>query len=148
MNDIVKVIPMSPAHIPALAALERECFSDPWSEKALAEELDVPSAVFLTALMGEEVAGYMGAHYLGDSVYVCNIAVFPAFRRQSVASALLAAHMAEARERGMKEITLEVRVSNAAARSLYEKWGFENRGIRPRFYSDPEEGAAIYTLAL
>ncbi len=147
MNEIM-IVPMTEEHIPAIAELENQCFSEPWSEKALAEELNVPSALFLTAMIGGAVAGYMGVHHLGDCAYVCNVAVFPEFRRRSVASALLEAHMQRAKEAGMSEISLEVRTSNAAARTLYEKFGFEHLGTRPKFYRSPEENAEIYSLYL
>ena len=144
----LQIIPMTEQHIPAIAGIERQCFSDPWSERALAEELNVPSAVFLTALADGEVAGYMGVHHLGDCAYVCNVAVAPEFRRRSVASSLMEAHILKAREAGMSEITLEVRSSNAAALALYEKFGFRCLGTRPNFYTNPKEHAEIYTLYL
>ena len=147
MNDI-RIIPMNESHISAIAELEKQCFSEPWSEKALAEELEVPSAVFLTALIKGQPAGYMGVHHLGDCAYVCNVAVFPEFRRCSVASALIEAHIQRAKESGMSEISLEVRSSNAPARALYEKFGFAHLGTRPKFYSSPVENAEIYTLTL
>lgn len=146
MNDDVIIVPMTPAHIAAIARIEAECFAQPWSARSLEEELNVPSAVFLTALSGGEVAGYMGAHHLGGCAYVCNVAVARAFRRQGIAAKLVRAQTAAAREAGMSEITLEVRHSNAAARALYEQSGFEWIGTRPRFYSDPTEDAEIYTL--
>ena len=139
---------MTAAHIPAIAAIERQCFSVPWSEKSLAEELDVPSAVFLTALIDGQVAGYMGVHHLGDCAYVDNVAVSPEFRRRSAASGLIEAHISKAREAGMSEISLEVRSSNIAARKLYEKFGFKHIGTRPHFYTEPKENAEIYTLDL
>lgn len=148
VNDEIRIVPMTAGHVAAIAAIERQCFSEPWSEKALAEELNVPSAVFLTALAGESVAGYMGVHHLGDCAYVCNVAVSPEYRRRSVASALIGAQIDSARRAGMSEISLEVRTSNAAARALYEKFGFTLIGTRPNFYSSPKENAEIYTLRL
>ena len=147
MNEI-QIMPMNETHIHAIAEIEKQCFSEPWSEKALAEELSVPSAVFLTALMDGQVAGYMGVHHLGNCAYVCNVAVFPEYRRRSAASALMEAQIQKARACGMNEITLEVRTSNAAARALYEKFGFVRLGTRPNFYSSPKENAEIYSLYL
>ncbi|MBQ1441918.1 MAG: ribosomal protein S18-alanine N-acetyltransferase [Clostridia bacterium] len=144
----IRIVPMNASHIAEIAEIERQCFSEPWSEKSLAEELNVPSAVFLTALAGGRVAGYMGVHHLGDSAYVCNVAVPPEFRRKKVASALIGAQIAKAVEAGMSELTLEVRTSNIPARSLYEKFGFDHIGTRPDFYSAPKENAEIYTLVI
>ena len=148
MNDEIMIMPMTEERISDIAAIERECFSEPWSEKALAEELDVPSAVFLAAVVGGKTAGYMGVHHLGDCAYVCNVAVSPEFRRRSVASALIGAQITRARQAGMHEISLEVRSSNAPARALYEKFGFQRLGTRPNFYSQATENAEIYSLYL
>ena len=139
---------MTAGHVPAIAAIERACFPDPWSETSLAEELHVPSAVFLTALIQGQVAGYMGAHHLGDCAYVCNVAVSPVYRGRGVASKLIEAHIVRAGQAGLHEISLEVRTSNTAARALYEKSGFIRLGTRPNFYDNPRENAEIYTLYL
>lgn len=146
VNETIRVVPMRPEHIPAIARIEESCFSTPWSEKALTEELDVPSAVFLTALAGDTVAGYMGMQVAGGVGYVCNVAVSPGFRRRGVASALIQAQTDYARGHSLSEITLEVRSSNAAARALYEKLGFTRLGTRPNFYSQPVENAEIYSF--
>ena len=146
MQQEIRILPMNETHIPAIAEIERQCFSEPWSEKSLEEELGLQYAVFLTALIDDRVAGYMGTQHLGGCAYVCNVAVSPAFRRRSVASALIAAQIDAARAAGMIEMTLEVRTSNEAARSLYEKFGFFHVGTRPNFYSHPAENAEIYTL--
>lgn len=145
MNEI-NIVPMSSEHIPAIARIEAECFSTPWSEQALADELNVPAAVFLTALIEDKVAGYMGLQMAGGVGYVCNVAVSPEFRRRGVASALIGAQIDSARSHALDEISLEVRSSNAAARALYESFGFVRLGTRPNFYRDPTENAEIYSL--
>ena len=147
MNDILIVL-MNERHIKAIAELERQCFSDPWSEDSLREELKQPFSVFLVAESDGEVAGYAGAQHLGDCAYICNVAVSPAFRRKGIALRLVREHIRRAAEAGMSEITLEVRTSNQPARELYEKCGFEQIGARPGFYSDPKENAEIYTKNL
>ena len=142
----VTVVPMEPAHIPAIAQIERECFSTPWSEAALTEELTLPAAHFVTALADGTVTGYMGMQVAGDVGYVCNVAVSPDFRRRGVASALIQAQINYAAEHGIQELSLEVRSSNTPARTLYEKMGFVHLGTRPHFYRDPEEDAEIYSF--
>lgn len=142
----IEIVPMAAEHIPAIAEIERQCFSTPWSEKTLAEELDVPSAIFVTALIDGAVAGYMGMHTSGDIAYVCNVAVSPAYRRHGVASALIQAQIDTSVLCGIREISLEVRTSNDAAIGLYEKFGFKHLGTRPHFYSNPTENAEIYSL--
>ena len=142
----MQIIPMAAEHIAALAALERACFSDPWSESGLSEELDNPHAVFRVAVEDGVVLGYVGMHHLVDEGFITNVAVSPAARRRGVARALLAELAAYGREHALYRITLEVRVSNAPAIALYESLGFTRDGIRPRFYAHPTEDAAIYSL--
>lgn len=144
MNNI-QIVPMAAEHISAIAAIERECFSAPWSEKALAEELSVPSAIFVTAITEGDVAGYVGMHHLGDVGYICNVAVSSDYRGMGIGGQLLEYLIDYAHKNSLSEITLEVRTSNQAARKLYEKSGFERLGTRPNFYSNPKENAEIYS---
>lgn len=134
---------MTAAHIAAIAQLEADCFADPWTETALAEELQNPCAAFLVALIDEKVVGYLGCHHIADEGYITNVAVSPAARRQGVARQLL--HYAKEQWQHLSRITLEVRVSNTAAIALYESEGFSKDGIRPSFYRHPAEDAAIYS---
>ena len=140
------IIPMAQSHIAAIAAIEQACFADPWSADALAEELDNPPAVFLAAVEGETVLGYVGMHHVVDEGFITNVAVAPAARRCGVARALLAALAAYGAAHNLYRITLEVRVGNTPARKLYEGEGYRLDGVRPKFYSHPTEDAAIYSL--
>ena len=140
------VIPMEQSHIAAVAALEQACFSEPWSAAALAEELDNPPAVFRVAVEGDTVLGYVGMHHVLDEGFITNVAVSPEARRRGVARALLADLAAYGTAHSLYRITLEVRVGNAAARTLYESEGYKLDGIRPGFYRAPAEDAAIYSL--
>ena len=137
---------MQQSHIAAVAALEQTCFSEPWSAAALAEELTNPHAVFRVAVEGDVLLGYVGMHHLVDEGFVTNVAVTPAARRRGVARALLAELAAYGRENSLYRITLEVRVGNTAARTLYESEGYTLDGVRPGFYRAPTEDAAIYSL--
>ena len=134
--------------IPAVAALERECFAQPWSERVLEVELQNPNALFWVAKQDGELAGYVGMHQVLDEGYIANVAVTQAYRRQGVATRLLEALLAYAQWQRMGFITLEVRVSNRAGNALYEKLGFGQVGRRKRFYADPEEDALLLTCFL
>ena len=90
----------------------------------------------------------MGLDFVLDEGYVTNVCTAPAFRRRGVASALIDGVAARGRELGLSFITLEARVSNAAARSLYAGKGFTEAGIRPGYYERPKEDAVIMTLYL
>ena len=140
-----KLVPMDKSHLSQVAAIERECFSHPWTEAMLEEELYNSQASFLVAEDGEGgVLGYAGLHVVLDEGYIDNIAVEEPARKHGVASALLdvfcrfgAANLAF--------LTLEVRASNAPAIALYKKYGFQEVGLRPNFYSAPREDAIIMT---
>lgn len=141
------IVPMTAAHVAAIAAIEHACFSRPWSEAALADELHNPAALFLVAVdENGAVVGYVGAHCVLDESAITNVAVDAAYRRQGVAAALISELSSRAATRGVARITLEVRVSNTAAIALYERLGFVRDGVRPRFYDRPTEDAALYSL--
>ena len=139
---------MTVGQIPAVAALERQCFSEPWSERTLMQELENPRAAFWTVSEGERLAGYVGMHRVLDEGYIANVAVDQAFRRQGLATALLQALLEEARAHKLSFVTLEVRKGNLAAISFYRKLGFQEVGRRKRFYTEPEEDAVLMTLFL
>lgn len=130
-------------HVPQVAALEKQCFSDPWSEKSIASELVNDLAFWLVALEGETVAGYVGSQTVLGESDMMNIAVHPDFRRQGIAEALVDALMTELHEQGSRCLTLEVRASNEPAKQLYRKLGFIPIGKRPNYYFNPREDALI-----
>ena len=141
-----KLTPMTAEHIPQIAALERACFSHPWSEDMLREELWNDAAVIVAA-EGEDgtVLGYAGLQTVLDEGYINNVAVDPRFRRQGVADELIAAFVRFGRAK-LAFLTLEVRASNAPAIALYEKHGFQEVGRRKDYYVDPKEDAILMTL--
>ncbi len=139
---------MEEKDVKAIAEIEKECFSSPWSEKGIAEELNNENAVFFTASYLGETAGYMGMHTVLDECYVANIAVREKFRRKGIGRKLLAFAESKAKERNCAFISLEVRESNKAAIGLYSCEGYENMGIRKDFYSQPKENAVIMTKNL
>ena len=140
-----EIVPMDRSHIPQIAALERECFPDPWSQAMLEEELFNPQASFLVAEDEDgNILGYAGLHVVLDEGYVDNIAVEPAARRHGVASALLDVYCRFG-EVNLSFLTLEVRVSNTPAIALYEKQGFQRAGLRKNYYQHPREDAIIMT---
>ena len=141
-----KLVPMTMEHIPQIAALEKACFSHPWSEALLQNELWNDSAVIIVA-EGEDgtVLGYAGLQTVLDEGYVNNVAVDERFRRQGVAGELIAAFVRFGRAK-LAFLTLEVRASNAPAIALYAKYGFTEAGRRKNYYDDPKEDAILMTL--
>ncbi len=142
-NDVT-VLPMEERHLDQAAALERRCFSRPWSREMLAEELTHPFALYLAAQNGAgELMGYAGAHLAADEAAINNVATAPEFRRQGVAELLMRRLLALAAERGAAHCYLEVRQSNEPAQALYRKLGFRPLGLRKNYYDDPPEHAVI-----
>ena len=140
--------PMNKDDIAAVAALERECFSSPWTEKGLEQELSNENAVFFTARKEGRVVGYMGMHCVLDECYIANVAVSCEHRRRGIGRLLLQYAEKKARERACSFISLEVRLSNSSAICLYESEGYEIMGERRNFYSCPTENALIMTKFL
>ena len=141
----MNIVPMNEHHVPQIALLERECFADPWSQQSIASELHNPLSLWLVAQEGQTLLGYVGSQTCLDETDMMNIAVSPASRRQGVARALIEALVSALRERGSKQLTLEVRASNQAAILLYGSRGFRGMGRRKNYYEHPREDAIIMT---
>ncbi len=139
----MKIVEMTKSHIAAVARIEKECFSDPWSENAVAYELRNPLSLWLVAMDGETLAGYVGSQSVIDEADMMNLAVSEKYRRQGVAESLVNCLVENLKQQGVHSLTLEVRLSNAPAKALYEKLGFEQVGQRPNYYHNPKEDALI-----
>ena len=134
---------MRPEHIASVARLERENFSLPWSENVLSSELKNPLSLWVVATNDGAVIGYVGAQIVPDEADMMNLAVDAQYRRQGIGKALVEHLVASLQERMVRSLTLEVRVSNAPAVSLYEGMGFLTVGRRPNYYQKPKEDAWI-----
>lgn len=138
-----EVVPFDRSHIPAVAGIERICFAEPWSENAL--ELFAGDGAFAFAAVSRDRVplGYAGMLIAADEGQLLNLAVLPEARRQGIGAALLSALLSEAERRGLRSVSLEVRVSNQAAIRLYERFGFRSVGVRKHFYRHPAEDASV-----
>ena len=135
--------PMNASHVPQIAQLEKRCFSDPWSEKSIASELENPLSVWLVAVDGGQLIGYVGSQTVLGETDMMNLAVAPEARRQGTGRALVLALVDALTEKGSHSLMLEVRVSNTPAQKLYESMGFSQVGRRPKYYVNPREDALI-----
>ena len=133
--------PMTAADVPSVAALEKLCFSDPWSVSSIASELDNPLSLWLVWAEDGAAAADLGVPRVPPQADVMNVAVSPALRRRGIARALFAE--LERRLPEIDELFLEVRASNSGAIALYRTLGFEQVGRRPNYYLDPREDALI-----
>ena len=140
---MIRITPMTAGQVPAVAELEKICFSDPWSEKSLGEELHNPLSLWLTAAEGDTLCGYIGSQTVLGETDMMNVAVHPDFRRRGIAEGLILSLVEALKKQQSHQLTLEVRASNAPAIGLYEKLGFSQVGRRPNYYRNPREDALI-----
>lgn len=145
---MITVEKMTAAHVSQIAELEKICFSAPWSEQSIAYELNNPLSLWLVAMDGDAVAGYIGSQSVPPESDVMNVAVFPQYRRQGIGQMLVRSLAMELKTAGNTSLTLEVRASNDSAIALYEKLGFIQVGMRPNYYRNPREDALILQKVL
>ena len=138
---------MRPEDVAAVAEIEKECFSQPWSEKSFDESISRADTIFLVC-EDEIITGYIGMYVSFDEASITNVAVSQKFRKQGMGELLVSNAKLAAKDVNAEMIFLEVRVSNVPAISLYEKMGFEKLGVRKNFYDTPKEDAYIMRCSL
>ncbi len=141
----ITVRPATYEDIPSLCTLEEECFSLPWSVNAFEDFFSNGISHCLVAELDGQVCGYVGMNLIEPEGEITNIAVSGQFRRRGVARALIGSLCDT---EGLGKLMLDVRVSNTAAISLYEKCGFKSDGVRKNFYSKPREDALLMSLEI
>jgi ribosomal-protein-alanine N-acetyltransferase len=137
----IRVLELS--DLTAIETIEQKAYPTPWSRSMFASELAKPTSICLGAFEGQELVGYVINSRYVDAWHVMNVAVDPDHQRRGVATALLERLFEVTRDDERRGYTLEVRVSNEDAIGLYEKLGFESRGIRRGYYTDNREDALI-----
>lgn len=142
-NDIVLQY-MQEEHVAQIAQLEQLCFRDPWNDASIRSELTNPLSLWIVALDGEQVVGYIGSQTVLGEADIMNVAVHPAYRRNGIAKRLLEQLREELHQtKDVYSLTLEVRVSNFEAICLYTLLGYREVGRRPGYYCNPKEDALI-----
>lgn len=129
--------------VPAVANIEKECFSSPWSESAFADAVRDKNAIFFVAEEAGTVTGYIGMYVSPPEGEITNVAVAENFRNRGCGKKLLCAMQNWAGDNGITRIVLEVRSSNDAAVHVYLGAGFYTLGVRKNFYQFPREDADI-----
>lgn len=128
-------------HLPLVATIEKEVFSEPWSENAL--ELFLTEKAFCVCCFEEKLVSYCTLIMVLDEAQIVNVATSKEFRSKGYAKSVLEAVLCECRDRNIKFISLEVRESNIPAISLYQSLGFTVEGNRKDFYKNPRENALV-----
>ena len=131
-----------------VAGLEKQIFSDAWSEKSILETLEQPQAFILVAESDDEIVGYCIVYFVLDEAEIARIAVKPSRRRQGVGQELLRATCRICIQRGIARLLLDVRESNSGARTFYSEFGFEEDGVRKNFYQNPQEHAVLMSMRI
>ncbi|MEH7114479.1 ribosomal protein S18-alanine N-acetyltransferase [Neobacillus niacini] len=140
---------MKEEDIDQILEVEHASFTTPWSREAFYNEIyNNKFAVYLVLEEDQKIVGYCGAWIVIDEAHVTNIAVLPAYRGKKLGEALLRKMISVAEEMGARSMTLEVRVTNHAAQSLYRKLGFQDGGIRKNYYSDNQEDGLVMWVNL
>lgn len=149
MNKQITLRKMVEEDIDQILVIEKESFATPWSRESFENELTKNRFALYLVLEDEEVIfGYCGVWIIVDEAHVTNIALLPNYRGKKLGETLLTEIMKVAKEKGAKTMTLEVRVSNHVAQSLYRKLGFQDGGIRKNYYTDNQEDALVMWVNL
>lgn len=139
----MEYILMDKSHVEAIADLEQQCFADPWSITSISSELENPLSLWIVAMDGPVLAGYVGSQSVMGWADMMNLAVAPAYRCRGVGASLVLELIRRLQENQVTSLTLEVRASNVPAIQLYDKLGFAEVGRRPGYYHNPKEDALI-----
>ena len=140
---LIEIRRLDLADLDAIDAIEQRAYPTPWSRAMFASELAKPTSICLGAFEGPELIGYIVNSRYVDAWHVMNVAVDPDYQRRGIATRLLERLFELTRDDQRRGYTLEVRVSNGDAISLYENLGFVRQGIRRAYYTDNREDALI-----
>lgn len=149
MDESVVFRFMREEDIDQVLEIEHASFTTPWSREAFYNELNMNKfAVYIVVEADKKVVGYCGVWIVIDEAHVTNIAILPEYRGRKLGEALMQNLFEVARTMGAKSMTLEVRVTNYVAQSLYRKFGFQKGGLRKNYYTDNQEDALVMWVRL
>lgn len=143
-----RICDVSNEQLDQILALEKKCFSVPWTREQLLTQMPDKMHILIAAESEGSVLGYVGMMYVLDEGYISNIAVSPEHRRYGIADLLISELLNRAEKLSLSFVTLEVRESNTPARALYAKHGFKDVGRRKNYYDFPTEDAILMTTFL
>lgn len=141
----VRIGPLKRRHLRSVLRIEQQVYPRPWTLAVFHGELAQGSQrCYLVARVGAKVVGYAGVMFVDGDAHVTNIAVDPAWHRHGIGTRLLVVLASQARVRGARNLTLEVRVSNVAAQEMYRRFGFAPAGMRRRYYENTEDAIVMW----
>jgi ribosomal-protein-alanine N-acetyltransferase len=136
---------MSPEDLPRVMEIERSSFTDPWSEESFLRDLeDNPYSLYLIAVMGRTLLGYLGGWTMKKRLHITNLAIDDKYRRRGIATSLIKELIQISYLQGIERVTLEVRVSNNTAICLYKKLGFKKVGYKTGYYKNDEDAMIMW----
>lgn len=141
---MIKIVKFTEEYLDKIVEIENECFSIPWSKKSFEGELKNPNAYYFVAMIEDEVVGYGGMWYIINEAHITNIAVSPKHHRKNIGSEILKAILNESENLEIIGVTLEVNENNIPAIKMYEKFGFENEGLRKNYYENNENAIIMW----
>ncbi len=148
-GKVMMIRKMTAADIDQVLAIEQLSFTVPWSRESFVFEMTQnDSAIYFVGEVADEIVCYCGAWFVLDQATITNVAVLPSYRGQKLGDAIFHHMVAYAKEAGIHQLSLEVRVSNIAAQSLYKNYGFAIGGTRRGYYSDNLEDAYVMWVEL
>jgi ribosomal-protein-alanine N-acetyltransferase len=131
-------------HLRSVLRIEAQVYPRPWSLSLFMSELALRATrSYYVARVHGSVVGYSGLMLSGEDAHVTTIAVDPAWHRSGIGTRLMLNIARVARDRGARNLTLEVRVSNKAAQALYYRFGFHPAGVRKNYYVETNEDALV-----
>jgi len=139
----IEIRSMRPGDIRSIMEIEQSSFTAPWSEFSFLNEIDHANSLARVALLENNLVGYICTRYIIDEGHIMNLAVHKDFRRQGIATELMNRVTGELKEKSCHLLYLEVRVSNIEAIKFYERFGFKVASFRRKYYSSPNEDAAL-----
>jgi len=140
----VHLVPMRRRHLRSVLRIEAQVYPRPWSLALFMSELSLRATrSYTVARVDGVVVGYAGLMLTGEDAHVTTIAVDPAWHRHKIGTRLMLFMARESVRRGSRNLTLEVRVSNQPAQSLYHQFGFQPAGIRKNYYQETNEDALV-----
>lgn len=146
LPDGLQFVRLDRDDVPAVAAIERQCFHLPWSEEQLCLALTQAAFMLFALKDAGRVVAYVSAYHMAGELEILNVAVIPELRGRGLGRLVFGRVLAEATAGGMTRSVLEVRPSNTPALALYRRYGFAEVGRRVGYYPDTREDALIYAL--